>query len=428
MKPYLVVLLMLLPSAAAGQEPASDLAAYLRAARAHSPALRAAAARLRAALTVPEQRSALPDPEASIGYTNDGTSGLTLGEREDARLSFGWRQEVPYPGKRRTAGESASFEAEAVEHELERLRLEVDSEVKTAFADLYRLDRTAVVLHETRTLLTSFAQSASRRYEAGEGIQENILKAQTEIVRLDTEIERVAQERRAAGLRLEAAIGRPADGPIGTAASLPPADLSPDLEALAGAVADEAPEIGALAAAARRAEAEVRLARLGLKPDFVWSAAYDHRGGLDPMIGGMFGVRLPLYRRHKQAQALRQAEWELEAARHDLADRRIRLRSEALELVSRARRAERLIALIGQGVIPQARGALESARASYGVGRLPLLDVLGDLKVLLEARIALAAQEADRFQSLAALEALLDRPLIPGLDDSAQGGDHVDAP
>jgi outer membrane protein TolC len=422
------VVITLLPAAAVAQEPAAGLADYLRAARAASPALRAAEARLRAARTVPDQAGALPDPEASIGYTNEGTSGLTLGEREDARLSLGWRQEVPYPGKRRTAGESASFEAEAVEHDLDRLRLEVDAEVKTAFADLYRLDRTAAVLHETRTLLTSFAQSASRRYEAGEGIQENILKAQTEIVRLDTEIERVAQERLAAALRLEAAIGRPAGGPIGPAVALPPAELPHDLEAIAGAAAEEAPEVAALAAVARSAEAEVRLARLGLKPDFVWSAAYDHRGGLDPMIGAMFGVRLPLYRRHKQVQALQQAEWELEAARHDLADRRIRLRSDALELAARARRAERLIALIGQGVIPQARGALESARASYGVGRLPLLDVLSDLKVLLDARIALAAQEADRFQSLAALEPLLGRPLISGPEAPGEGDIHVDAP
>jgi outer membrane protein TolC len=422
------ILLVAVPLAAApavprAQEPAPpgpDLGALVREGLENNPALRAAGARLEAARRLPTQAGALPDPEASLGYTNEGTSDFTLGEREDARLSIGYRQEVPYPGKRPTAAAAAEAGAEIAARDLDRLRLQVGAAVKSAYADLYRLDRAAASLAETRHALVSVADSARRRYEAGQGVQESILKAETEVLRLDADLERVTRDRRAAELGLFRALGRGGGPGIGPVRALPDVEPPADLETLAAGADDGSPEVAALLAALRRAEAAVRLARLGLKPDFIWSASYDHRGGLDPMITGMLGVRLPLYRQRKQTQALEQAEAERRAALADLEDGRVRARSEALDLAARVRRADRLVRIIGMGVIPQAAAALESARTSYSVGRLPLLDVLNDLRVLLQARIDLAAEEADRLQALAALEPVLGTVLVE--QAAARGG------
>jgi outer membrane protein TolC len=127
---------------------------------------------------------------------------------------------------------------------------------------------------------------------------------------------------------------------------------------------------------------------------------------------GSFGVRLPLHRARKQAQAVSEKEAELVAAQQDLADLQAHTRASVREIVSRVRRAERLLALFGQGIIPQAASTLESAQASYRSGRIGFLDVLNDLIVLLEARIDLAVHESDRLQALAELEPLLARELI----------------
>jgi outer membrane protein TolC len=398
--------------AAAEASPPADLGALLREAQEKSPAILAAAARFEASGRIPSQAGALPDPEASVGYTNDGLSGFTLGDREFSALRLTWTQEVPYPGKRRRAAEVASRGAERAGKDLERIRLEIAAAVKSAYADLYRLDRTAAILEENLSVLESFTQAARRRYEVGEGIQESILKAQTEVLRLEAELARVAQERRAAELQLNTAVGRTADARVGAATAIPDATLPADRAALLETALAAAPEVGALEAAVRQGEAGVRLARLNLKPDFIWSAAYDYRADLDPMVMGMFGLRLPAYRQRKQAQAVAQAEAELAAAQRDLEERQVRIRSEVGDLISRVERAERLLALFGQGVIPQARRTLESARASYGVGKVSMLDLLTDLTAVLSSEIEYVAQEAERFQSLAALEPLAGREFI----------------
>lgn len=424
MKRWLVVLLALVPAGFAfGAEAApADLGALLQEALDNNPVLRAARERLQAARRRPSQARTRPDPEISIAYLNDGLSRFTLGESEFSTLSLTWTQEMPHPGKLPRMGEVAGFDAERAAKDLERARLEVCAAVKTAYADLYRLDRTGAILQETRSVLESLAQAARRRYEVGEGIQENVLKAQTEILRLDAEIARVTQDRRTAELRLDVAVGRDDDAPIGPARALPEGALPGHPEGLAEDAASASPEIGALEAAVRQEEAGVRLARLNLKPDFTWSASYQNRDGLDPMVMGSFGVRLPLYRQRKQAQALLEKESDLLAARQDLRASQVRTRASVGELVARVQRAERLLDLYSQGVIPQAKSALESAQSSYGAGRIAFLDLLNDLTTLLGARIELTVQESDRVQALAALEPLLVRQLIrvPGARE-AQG-------
>ncbi|HEU4401882.1 MAG TPA: TolC family protein [Candidatus Polarisedimenticolia bacterium] len=421
------ILLLLLPALAfAGTEvpeaPPADLAALLHEAATGSPALRASAARLEAARAQPSQALAPPDPEASVTYLNDGVSRFTLGDSEFSALSLTWTQEVLHPGKLRRSGEAAGAGIAVAARDLDRARLEVLAAVKSGYADLYRLDEARAVLAETRAVLETLQEGARRRYEVGQGIQESVLKAQTEILRLEAESARLDQERTAAEARLNAAVGRAADTPIGAATGLPQAMLPDDADALAGAALDASPFVGRLEAEVRRGEAMVARARLDLKPDFTWSATYQYRGDLDPMVGGMFGLRLPIHRERRQAQALLQAQSELEAARHDLAAEKVKIPAAIRELVSRVERGDRLLVLIGQGLIPQAKSMLESALTSYGVGRIGFLDVLNDLTTLLRARLELASQRAERFQALAELEPLLGREVIRAAPDVADAG------
>jgi outer membrane protein TolC len=391
---------------------AADLGALLDEARDNSPALRAAAARAEASAHVASQAGALPDPEVGIGYSNVGTDHLTLGEDDFALLTFYWTQPVPYPGKRDGAAQAATLGAAAAGRDLDRLRLEIGAEVERDFADLYRLDRTAELLRDSRSVLETVAGAARARYEAGLGTQETLLKAQTEMARLDADAARVALERRGVELNLLAAIGRSDDATLAPVEALPEARLTEGDAALVEESASGSPGVATLEAQMRRAEAGLHLARLNEKPDFVWTARYDNRGGFDPIITGMFGVRLPLSRKSRQVQGVAQAELDLEATRHDLDERRLRTKTMARAYVAQVEQSTRLLDLYEHGVIPLAQDTLESARASYAAGRVEFLDVLGDVRTLLATRMEHLTHETERFKALAALEPLLGRPLI----------------
>src|SRR5262249_51108123 len=88
------------------------LADLLREADENNPAVRAAAARVEAARSLPTRAEAAPDPEVGLTYINDGTSSFTLGESEFSSLGLTWSQEHPYPGKLKRAGAVAGADVD----------------------------------------------------------------------------------------------------------------------------------------------------------------------------------------------------------------------------------------------------------------------------------------------------------------------------
>jgi len=389
-----------------------ELSDLLREAEANHPALAAANHRILASESIPSQAEALDDPVARVSYTNVGFDSLTLGEEDAAILTLSWSQALPYPGKRRLAGDAARGEVEVSRRQLDLIRLEIAALIKRAYAELYHSDRTSQIVRENRELLRSFLDTARARYETGEGLLQNVLKAQTEISKLDAELEMLLEERRTAQVTLNTLAGRSVDAAVGPALALPgttspiePADL--EREAVA-----RSPQLLEREAAIRREQARLDLARRQLKPDLTWGAAYGYRSGLDPEITGSLGVRLPLYQNRKQAQGVVQASHQLDAARSELDAARLSVVAEVRRLAARYERAEALSRLYAEGVIPQARNALESAGAAYGVGRVDFLTLLSDFSTMLAYEKESVTQRHEQVLVLADLEKLTAKQLL----------------
>ena len=398
-----------------------DLASLLAEALENNPEIAAAASRVRAAETSPSQVEVLPDPVAGVSYTNVGISNLNLGDEDDAMLTLSWAQEVPYPGKLRLAGDAARSEISMARLRLDMARLDVATRVKQAYTELYHSDHHTLVVKEHRQLLISFLETARVRYETGEGTLQNVLKAQTEIARMDADLEGFAEERYVARAQLNTLAGRLWDVPMGPALALPDTTSSPDPVRLEEEALERSPAILEAVAAVTREEARLELSRRQLRPDFLWGAAYGYRGDIDPEITGSFGIRLPLYQERKQAQGIVQASHRLEAARHDLASKKLAVAAEVRTLCGRVARAESLERLYSEVVIPQARSSLDSAAFAYGAGRIEFLAVISDFTTLLNYERDHITQQHDRVIALAALERLTGLELVRVGPASAPG-------
>lgn len=415
MKALAILSFVLLPSlfsVRAAGEPPADLAAMLAEVEAANPEVLGAEARVRAAAEIPGQLEALPDPKLSVSYTNDGLSGFTLGSSEFTNLTVGWEQEVPYKAVRGKAADVARAEAGVVRSSAGTLRARLRARVVSLYADLYRIDRTAEMLAGSREVLVAETESARARYESGQGMQEGLLRAQTEIHRLDLEAESLRRERRSTEVALGETLGRGEDAPIGPATSLPEAAGGADLEALASTAAAGSPEVREAEAQTLRAEATLDNARVQTKPEFSWLAAYQFRGGLDPMIMGGFGVRLPVWKDRKQARSIVQSELELESTRRDRDRAALRARAEALDLASEAASADRSLKLYREGILPQDAATLDAARAAFSAGKAEMNLVLEDFRRWLTDRKDAIALETRRVQILAALESITGASLL----------------
>jgi outer membrane protein TolC len=420
---------------AAGQEPAPPRAdgaveALVAEALAGNPDLQALREARVEAGARPEQAQALPDPMVSVLYVNDGWSP-SLGEREMTTLGLMASQELPWPGKRDLRRRIAEQEAVPSEERLERQRLAVAAGVRRASWSLVLAEQSLAVLRDEQEVWRETEGVARARYAVGQGAQQDVLRAQVEITRLEqrrAELEGELQAREAELTRLVGReVTRAAVAGVGLAMRPEPKDLA-TLQAEAEA---SLPELRAGAAGVERGALAVQLAERDFKPDLSVQAGYMSRGGLDPMWQAGVGVSLPLSRGRRRA-AVAEAEAGRRAAAFRVEAVRAQVRFRTREREAQLRAAERMAALYADGLIPQARLSYESAIANYQAGKVPFLAVLEALSTLYRDRTdhlrVLAAHERIKASiAEASLEATSEMPSVGGGGMGSPAG-ALDAP
>jgi cobalt-zinc-cadmium efflux system outer membrane protein len=385
------------------------LDALVAEALAANPELGAAEDTAAAAAARPDQAGALPDPMLSVLYTNDGW-GISLGERMMTNLAFVWSQTLPWPGKRELRSSVAARDADLAEQQRARVRLSVAAAVKRAYYGMLLARETLEVVAKQEETARDVEGVARSRYAVGQGAEQDVLRAQIEVTRMDelrAEQEAEAEVRLAELNRL---LARPPGTPLVTPARLA---LEPELRTLEEVQAWAEPSSPELQAAGILVERE-RLAsdlasRVG-QPDLVVQGGYMNRAGLDPMWQAGVGVTLPVSGR-KKAGVRAEAEAELRAAEKRRESVRLDLRYRNQERLAQLRSTERVARLYADGIVPQAEMSVEAAIASYQAGQVPFVAVLEALTTLYDDRrgylrlLARHAQLAAGLDELSLVEA-----------------------
>jgi cobalt-zinc-cadmium efflux system outer membrane protein len=385
------------------QEPEDpQLAALIEEALASSPELLGAQAAAEAALERPAQAQGLADPMFSLGYTNDGWA-FSLGEQPMTRLELMASQSLPWPGKRDLRGRVAESEALAVQAGVARARLSLEASVRRAYADLLLARQLLSLVAEEAEALREIEGVTLARYGVGQGAQQDVLRAQTEVTRVEQKRIEQATNERLKLAQLNQLLARAPEATLGPGI---PLALEPETRALAelqAAAIERSPELRAAAALVERERLASELARLDFKPDFALQAGYMNRGGLDPMWQAGVGVNLPVYRKKREA-ALAESQARLRGAERRVESLRLLLRLRTEERAALLRSLEEQAALFVGGVIPQDEMSVEAALANYRAGKLPFIAVLEALGGLYGDRGALLRLLAAHSTTRASLE------------------------
>ena len=372
-----------------------------------NPAIQAARQALEAkrALILPART--LPDPLISFQtmgnlvppslQTGDPSSGRTLSIE----------QEVPYPGKLGLQGKIAETEAQAESWNYEQTRREVVAELKLAYYDLYLIHQSIETVQKDKSLLEDVARIADARYRVGQGLQQDVLKAQVEVSRLIDRLTVLEQQKGVAEAMLNRLLYRPTDTPMARPAPFGKATLRysfPELSRLAetafAPLKMQEREID-------RGQYAVQLARKQFRPDFAFGFTYFNRSALPEMYGLMVSARLPLYYWRRQRPELASATASLLGAQKQRESIGSLLILKLKDAYLKATTSERLMELYLGGVIPQATLSFESATAGYQVGRVDFLTLVDNLVTLLEYELRYHQALTEYQKALAELEALV---------------------
>ncbi len=431
----LVLLPLMAPSVAAaiaGRDPGDpiDLTSAVSGAMEVNPRVRALRLRYEAMLDRPEQESALPDPMLSYGFMFEDvvtTNGPITGVLEIS-------QEIPFHRKRPLRGGISRLEAEAAESAWRAARLDVALEVRAAYYDLFRIDRSLEIVAEEADLLDRLEQVARARYAAGLAGQGDVLRAQTEHSLIEERLLLLRRDREGVAASFNALLDRDAGAAVGPALDPPdPAIVLPGDEALYEAARAARPEITEAKSLVEAGTLRERLMRRDYLPDFrvgvQWNRVDETANPFAPDPGQdgymlTLGVSVPIWRGRLRA-GVREAEAMTESARSEVLDRTNRATSEVRAILAAVRAQRGLATLYASTLVPQAESTLEAAEAAYQAGTSDFLGVLDSERRLLELKLSHVEALAELGGTLAALERAVGLDLetiaaVPGPE--ASGG------
>jgi outer membrane protein, heavy metal efflux system len=387
---------------ARGGEPARvTLAEAVRLARENNPDLLAARADLEGARAQRETAGTLPNPVLSYSTAKIPTDGTPAGtvygngfydRTYDTILSAG--QLVEIGGKRGSRKASADAGIEGALARLADAGRLLDASVTKAYLAAAVAGRSAAL---TRDSAASFARSvaiAREREAAGDVSAAD--RAQVEIA-AGRFLADAAQADLVSGNALRA---------LAALLNRPEVSLAEDLDALAaadgdpgaapedGAVLAKRPDVLALDAAVRRADADLALQKAFRVPDPTLQVQYE-REPPDQRNTFGFGVSFPLPLFNRNAGAIRAASVLAESARRDLVRGRVRAEQDlaatrqALD-VARARASR----LAGE-LVPKAVSVRDTVRYAWEQGGASLLELLEAERNANDLLLAAAAAQGD---------------------------------
>ena len=392
-----------------------SLAELLEEALRINPEIRAAQKRYEGGRLRPSIASSLPDPVLSFTSSNIGNPipATTLGEQDMSQAGISFMQEFPFPGKLQLQGKMAEKEAAGEWNAYKDTQLQIVSQIKQAFYRWYFVHRALEVLQRNADLLSQFSKIAAARYEVGQGIQQDVLRAQTELSLLERQRVELGQEGEALAARLNTLLNRPPDAPLGVPADFRRAELSVSLNELYQAVENNSPRLGQNQAKIEQNTFALNLSRKDYYPDFSVEAGWASRGRLPNMWETRVDVRIPLYFWRKQRYAVRESALAVEQARHEYDATRQSLLFRVKDDYLAAKTSEQLLDLYSKTLMPQSTLTLESAMASYQVGKLDFLSLVTNFQSVLEYELEYYNQVARFHEALARLEEVTGRQLIP---------------
>lgn len=357
---------------ACATEPApTPLAALIEEAVQNDPAILAAEDAVHAAAQLPAQAGALPDPHFTVQQFAVGSPRPFAGytNSDFAYFGLGASQEFPYPGKRGLRSAVAERETEVQRQSAQIVRREEIEKLKEAYYRLAYLQQLLAIHHQHDALVQQIAAAAEIRYRAGQGNQQDILRAQLEHTRVLRDLSLVDQEAGEAQAELKRILHRPQDSPDVVTGPLALTGLSVPLETLLARAREENPEVRERAELVHKGQAEVELARREFRPDFGLSYMWQRTDPTNFRAYYMLTFDVNFPRRKPRQAALAAAEINTERARREQEAQAQAALAEVKKQIVDVQASDEQARIYREGLIPQAQAAYQAGMAAYESGR-----------------------------------------------------------
>lgn len=388
-----------------------DLSAWVQQVLENNPKLQASSDQIEVMKTRIPQSKAMPDPMVGVNFMNFPVNSFTLDQEPMTGIQFSATQMFPWPGKLGIKGQIAEQGTEISRLQYEELKNQLTNQAKQLYYELYYIDQALETVRNNQEVLQHFVKIAESKYEVGNGLQQDVIKAQVELSKMmDKEIS-LQNKRETLEAEINALMNRSPDVPIGHPILPEHTAAIYDLATLKLTADEHRPLLKAWHQKMELSSRQIALAKKSYYPDLKVGLAYTQRSKLETGMGGvdflslMLGVNVPIYHHQKQEMKVEEMKFSRNSVQSRLSDVQSGVYRQLEKQLSGLNRNQQLIQLYETGLIPQTEQSLNAATAGYQTGKVDFLTLLNNQITLFNTRLAYYRALVDYQKNLAELDA-----------------------
>ena len=141
--------------------------------------------------------STLPDPKISIGLANLPTNGFDFGQEGMTQAKIGIAQMFPRGDTLDIKSQQLRIQSEAYPFQRQDREAKVAVTVGSLWLDAYRVQQSIALIEKNRSLFEQLADIAEASYSStlGKTRQQDIVRAQLELTKLEDQLEKLGQQK-----------------------------------------------------------------------------------------------------------------------------------------------------------------------------------------------------------------------------------------
>lgn len=388
---------------------------YLTTGLNRNPSLKASFYEWKSSIKKISKEFSLPDPQLS--YTEYLESVETrVGPQE---RSFSITQKFPMMDKLWIRKSKAFKTSEAAYYNFEKQRLDIIFQITDAYYEYVYLNKAIILTKESMKLLGNFESVAQSRYASGLQKNQDLLKVQVELGKLENDLYSLEDLRISLMARLNALLNLPQSNllpwPDDTLEEVLLTDEYDHTEKLIESLKDNNPQLQALTQNVEKNKDSLKLSKREYIPDLTVGFTQINTGeainssmansGKDAQMI-MFSVNVPIWFNRLNADVQ-----ETQAILKSSENMRLNMENELLAKLAlvnyKMHDAQRQSGLYKDALIPKAVQTLNATQSGYEAGDVDFLSLIDAQRMLLNFQMTYYRHNANFNQRLAELRSLL---------------------
>lgn len=359
--------------------------------------------------------NSLPDPKVRYGHFLRDIETRTGPQQHRIGIS----QTLPWFGKRRTQKEQAIEIANAEYQEYEAKKLNLRRDVKVVYYELHYLREAIEITQSNMTLLKKLEGVTQSRVKTG-GDLSTLIKLQTEIAKLDDQLESLKRLRQP----LQSQLNNLLNLPIQTDHPWPQENYGPSVMQIETKILEGfeilPPKLSAMKHRIESSERLIERRKKDFYPDISIGIDYIETGesvipntadnGRDPIIASV-SFSLPIWR-GKHIANLNSAKHQRNHDFYLFEQNKNRLLSNIQISLNKFEEADRRVHLYHDSLIPLAESAFDISQESYKNNNSTFIELIDVQRSLLEFQLIYQESLKNRLQHAAHLEALVGNEVV----------------